>query len=290
MGTMIHPGGASPLGRKGTRRLGIAQFAQDGEPRFNSRGVMKVKKTILRVVLAVVVLLVVAGVVTYVYLDHIVKRAIETQATSSLKLKTELSGASLSLFGGKLGLTEMRVASPAGFDAPYMLTMGKADVAVDYGQLNENPVHVKSLTLTQPVLVIENKANTLNFRRAQELMSGAPAAPSPSPSSPQPPAPSPQPSPGPQPAPGPATADESKKLIVDELTVKDAKVVIRHGLPIPGLPAEINVAIPTFTMKNVGSGDGAQNGAAVKDVAMQVITALAAQASTNGGLPPEFQA
>jgi hypothetical protein len=69
--------------------------------------------------------------------------------------------------------------------------------------------------------------------------------------------------------------------------VKDAKVVLRPG--VPGLPEQIDVPVSTFTMKNVGTGDGSQNGAAVKDIVMQVVTALAAQAQTSGAIPAQLR-
>src|SRR3954464_8809682 len=42
-------------------------------------------------------------------------------------------------------------------------------------------------------------------------------------------------------------------------------------------------------MNNVGSGEGNQNGAALKDVVMTVITTMAAKASDSDQLPPELK-
>ena len=250
---------------------------------------MKPVKVLKIGALVVVLLLIVGGLVVYFYLDHIVKRTIETQATKSLNLQTELGGASLSLFGGKLDLDNLRIASPQGFSAPQMLTLGEADVTVEYGQLDNNPVHVKKITLNKPVLVIEQKDGTFNFKKMADNLSGGARQ---SPGQPQPPqTPQPQP-PQPQPTdpPAPASEAEQMKLIVDELTVQEAVVKVRPNLNIPGVPPEIDIPISTFTLKNVGTGDGSQNGAAVKDVVMQLVTALAAQANTSDALPPELRA
>src|SRR4029453_934619 len=86
----------------------------------------------------------------------------------------------------------------------------------------------------------------------------------------------------------PPDQKEPLRLIIDELTIKDPTVVVRPGqINIPGLnlPQEITVTIPTMAMKNIGTGEGAQNGAAVKDVVMQVITAMGASAA-NPKHPP----
>src|SRR6185312_13555305 len=80
---------------------------------------------------------------------------------------------------------------------------------------------------------------------------------------------------------------QSLKLIIDDLKVQDAQVVIRPGLP--GLASEITVPVPSIEMKDVGTGEGSQNGAAMKDVVMQVITALAGSASNSSALPDQLK-
>jgi hypothetical protein len=52
---------------------------------------------------------------------------------------------------------------------------------------------------------------------------------------------------------------------------------------------EYTVPIPTVVMKNIGNDEKAQNGAAMRDVAQQVITVMAANASNSGMLPKELQ-
>lgn len=78
------------------------------------------------------------------------------------------------------------------------------------------------------------------------------------------------------------------KLVIGDLKVLDAEVVIRPGLP--GLQQEVKVRVPALEMKDVGSGGGADNGAAIKEVTMRLITALAEKAAQSGELPPELKA
>ena len=217
-------------------------------------------KTIRRVLLVLVLLVVVGLLVVYFSLNRIVQHTVESQATTSLNLNTTLNSARLSLFGGKLNLNQLQIASPPGFSAPHMLELGQTDLAVSYGQLRSDPVHVQSLTLDKPKLVIEQSGGTLNFKKAMDLM-----------------------------PPSDSTSQKnSKKLVIDELKVQDAQVVVHPNLP--GLPSEINVPVPSIVMKNVGTGDGSQNGAAIKDVVMQVVTALAGSASDSNALPEQLKA
>lgn len=212
-----------------------------------------------RTVLVLSSLLVVAGLIAYLGLDRILKSTVEKQSSASLKLSTTLNSARLSLFGGKVNLNRLRIASPQGFSAPHMLELGDVDLAVSYGQLRKDPIHVQSLTLNQPRLVIEQSNGALNFKKAMDRMPASDRS-----------------------------AEKPIKLIIDELNMRDAQVVIHPGLP--GVRQEIVVPVPSIALKNVGSGRGSQNGAAIKDVAMVVIAALAGSAAESGSLPPELKA
>jgi hypothetical protein len=217
-------------------------------------------KWIRRIILAVVLLVIIVAVVIYLNIGHIIRSQVQTQASSSLNLQTTLDDVSLSLFGGKLGLHQLDIASPEGYSAPHMLEVGDTNVAVSYGQLRNDPIHVASITIDKPKLVIEQQNGVFNFKKAMDQMPKTESTPS---------------------------NKEPMKLIIDDLTVKNAQVVIRPNLP--GLSNEITVPVASLTMKNVGTGEGAQNGAAVKDVVMQVITALAGNASGSGGLPAQLK-
>jgi uncharacterized protein involved in outer membrane biogenesis len=215
-------------------------------------------KLIRRALLGLVALAVLAGLGVYFNLNRIVKREVETQGTASLRLATTLDAARLSLFGGKVGLHALGIGSPSGFSSPHMLELGDLDVAVQYKELREQPIHVASLRLDKAKLVVEQSNGAFNFRKAMEL--------------------SPQKPPDKNPM----------HLVIDEVRVDDAQVILRAGLP--GIPREIAVPIPALTMKDVGKGKGANNGAAIKEVAMQIISAMAASASQSDKMPAELKA
>lgn len=207
--------------------------------------------------IAVALVVVVVGAV-WMNLAHIVKTEVETEATKSLRLTTTLDRATISLFGGKLGLHGLAIASPHGFSAPRMLEVGGIDVAVRYRELRSEPIHVEALNINGPKFVIEQSGGALNFRKAMEV----------------------------QPA-----SDPNKppmKLVIDQLEVRDAQVVIRPGLP--GVQQEFVVPVPALSMKDIGRGRGAHNGAAIREVAMRVMGALAEKAAESGQVPPELKA
>ena len=253
----------APAGPGNTSPPLTATNAGDGPGQPRRRGV--VGRVIKWAFLLILLLLIGGGIFLWLNLNRIVKHTVETQSTAQLNLKTELDGATVSLFGQALNLNDLKIASPQGYSAPQMFQLDGADVQVKVGELRQDPVRVHSITLNRPRLVIENNGGTFNFKKAMELM---PKSPTPPPD------------------------QKPLKLTIDDLTVKDPTVVVRPGkLNIPGLklPEEITLNIPTVTLKNVGTSDDAQNGAAIKDVVMQVITVMAANAANSGQLPDELK-
>ncbi|MGA3067821.1 MAG: hypothetical protein ABSF29_13340 [Tepidisphaeraceae bacterium] len=218
------------------------------------------KKWIGRAVLAVVVLIVLAVVIVFLALNSIVRSAIQTQATASLNVPTTLDSADVSPFGGTVQLTGLNVGSPPNYTAPHLLTLGGLKIAVTYSQMTGNPIRINKIEIDNPQLVVEQANGKLNL---QALMDQSPS------SSSSTPAPS-------------SSSSQPMKLIIDELDVNNAQVSLLAGLP--GLSNPMNVTVPSLTLKNIGNSDNAQNGAAIKDVVMQVATALAGKAGQSAGL------
>lgn len=215
-------------------------------------------KLLVRSALVVVVLALVALGIAFFNLNRLIRTAVEREGTSSLRLATTLESARAGLLGGTLNLHQLRIASPKGFPAPQMLTLGDLDVAVRLPELRKTPVHIGSVTIDKPALVIEQSGGALNFRKAMQLVPSHPPSKDP------------------------------VKVIIDELKLQDAHVIVRPGLP--GVAREIDVQVPSLTMKDIGRGKGAENGAAMKDVAMQIIAALAGKAAQSDLLPPQLKA
>ncbi|HSV12768.1 MAG TPA: hypothetical protein VLI90_00810 [Tepidisphaeraceae bacterium] len=233
---------------------------------------------ILKWIVIVVVLVIVVGLaLVYFNIDRIVKHTVETQGTDQLKVPTTLDGVSLGLFKGTVALNDLNVGSPPGFTAPHMLTLGGLNVDTGgISNLRKEPIHVSSIAVDQPKLVVEFAGTEVNFKK---LMDNLPSNPDQNP---------------------PPSEKKPTKLIIDDLTVNNAHVVLR-GLDtvagkIPGLskvanlPAELDLPIPSIDVKNIGNADGAQNGAAIKDVVTTIITQMAAKAADSDKVPPEVKA
>jgi uncharacterized protein involved in outer membrane biogenesis len=219
-------------------------------------------KWIKRISLAVVGLVVVALIVVFLALNSIIRGVVQEQATASLNVPTTLNSVALSLFGGSLSLSDLEIGSPSSFSAPHTMTLGGCGVTVHFGQLTGTPIHVSHITLDGLVLYVEQSNLKLNLQALMDQMPQTPKSSNGQPSQPI-------------------------KLIIDQLDVSNAQVNFLPGLP--GMNTTIQVPIPTLTLTNIGNADGNGNGAAIKDVVMQVLTALAAKAGDTAQLPPELK-
>ncbi len=226
------------------------------------------KKIIKWAVLVIIVLVIVVVAVVVMNLDSLIRTTVESQGTKQLQVETKLGGVHLSVFGGSLSLSDFSIGSPKDFKAPQMLSLGKADVAVTLDGLKGNPKRIGTITLNKPKLVIEQSGLNLNFKA---LVDQLPKSDTPA-----------------QPTPAPAEPADSMKLIIDQINITGAEVSFLPG--IPGLATGLTIPIPDMTLKQIGNADGAQNGIALKDVVVQVITGMVAGAADSDKLPAPLKA
>lgn len=213
------------------------------------------------VVLAVVLLLIVGGLVLYFSLNGIVRSTVQKQTQNQLKVDTQLGSAKVSLFGGSLSLNDFALGSPKGFAAPRLFQLGQASVDVSYGQLRDDPIRIKNVTIQRPVLTIEQTNGQVNIKSLLDQL---------------------------PPAAQPAGEQKQIRLIIDQLSIANPQVVLRPG--IPGLQEQIVIPMQGITLQGVGTGEGNQNGAAIQQVVMEVIGAMADAAAKSDKVPAELRA
>lgn len=236
-------------------------------PRKKGRGILKWTLLIL-------LLLIVGGVaLLYINLNRIVHAQVEKQSAAQLNVPTSLGGANVSLFGGQVSLSDFTVGSPAGFNADRMLSLGEVNVEANITELNDDPVRVQTIDIVRPRMTIEMQGTQFNVKKfIDQLPPGDPK---------------------------PADEEKPLKLIIDRLIVTGAEVAFRpdasalSGLGINAddlnLKSEYILQLPNIELNNVGTGEGAENGAAIKDVVTLLVTSMAAKATESDQLPPELR-
>lgn len=211
------------------------------------------------IVLVVVALIFGGLLIVYINLNGIVRSTIETQTTRQLNLQTDLGAARLALLGGKLSLDDLRIASPAGFQAERILQLDHASVQVQYGQLRQQPVRIQEIVIEKPRLVIEQQGGKFNLQVFSDM----------------------------QPRTEPDPSAQPLRLIIERLRVTDPVVDLYPG--IPGLAQHLAIGIPTIELRNIGTDEQAENGAAVREVVMLLVTTMAQRASESDQLPAQVR-
>lgn len=211
------------------------------------------RRLLWRAALAVVLLALAGLVGVCLTFNHFARVQVEEQTTRAINLRTTVASVAVRPWAGDVGFTDFRLGSPPGFATPDMVVVPSADVRVTYGQFRSDPVHITSITLVHPRLVIEADGGlNLNLKRMAERIPHHP---------------------------------HPVHLVIDEVTVQDATVVLRH---LPGLPVETQVPVATFTLKNLGADK--PEGAPIKEVVTRLVTTLAAHASDSPQMPPQYRA
>lgn len=203
-------------------------------------------------------LIILVLIVVWLALNSLVRKTVETAATSSLQTKTTVGSAMLSPLGGSVGLSDVAIASPEGFSSPQIFTLGKVNVSSSIGQLFGTPVTVQHITVAAPQLVIEQSGGKLNIMALKEKLRPGGSTPS---------------DPNAKPM----------KLVISQLDVTDATVTIVPG--IPGVDKTYHVALPAVSLSNVGTGGGEDIG----QVLTRLASAIAAKAAESDQVPPSVR-
>jgi uncharacterized protein involved in outer membrane biogenesis len=222
------------------------------------------KKKLTWIALALVLLLVVGVTAVVLNLNGIVRGAVERGTSQSLELKTTLDKANVGLLSGDVSLNDLSIASPEGFSAPQMLSLGHLSVDTSYGKVFGTPTAIDSIVIEKPKLVLEFVGTKSNLKTVADRLASSTSGS------------------GDQPKP----AGDPLKLIIDQLKVSGAQVEIRSDL----LGKPILIDIPAVEMSQIGNADGNRNGEEAGKVVSQLITRLSIEAQKSGKLPPELAA
>ena len=218
-------------------------------------------KLFIKLVIALVVLLVIGLVALYLSLDSIVKKTVEVEGTQQLHVTTTLDSVSLGLTKGTVDLKGFSLGSPAGFTAPKMMSVGELNVnSGGISNLRSKPVHIISIDVETPVLVVEQQGEKLNFKA---MMDGLPSSPDKTST--------------------PASQSDQTKYVIDSLKVNGGQV--QMDLSLAMVKKKFDVNLPGFTMANIGNEDGKMQGVAMKDVVTAVLTQMVDNATKSAGLP-----
>lgn len=203
------------------------------------------KKILAALLLAVVA--VVGGVLWWLSgnLDGLVKDAIVNYGGAMTKAKVAVGGVTITPTDGKGVINELSIGNPAGFKTSHLMRVGRIEVEIDIGTVAKDVVVIRRIAVVAPDVIYE-KGDTMTNIDAIQKNIAAYLGPS-------------------------DTSKPGKKLIVDELSIVNAKAQASAAF-MNG--KTVTVPLPDIHMKNVGRAKG---GITPGELGQEVAAALKAR-------------
>ncbi len=208
--------------------------------------------------LAIVLAIAVGGV--SIYLDRILKGAVERGATAALGVETTIGSVSLGLLAGELRLSDLEVANPEGFEGPHIMKLRSGHISVSIPSLLSDTIEVGNITLDGLEVALEQKGRRSNYA---VLLGNLESSESEAASS--------------------ASDDTGPNVLIREILIRDttAKVALLSGTT---AGKTYSVQVPEICLTDVGTADerGVPLATIVGTVTKAVLTSVA---KSDGGLP-----
>ncbi len=209
-----------------------------------------------KIALAAIILVLVGLTIAYVVRNTLVEKAVETGSTYALGVETDLGSASLEIGGGSLGMNNLEVSNPPGFTADHFLTLRRGMLDVDAGSVLDKEVVVDSFVIEGVTLNLEQIDRKGNYQVLLDHMKQLDLS----------------------------SSGESQKFRIGLIALRDINVT--GSLSLLGKKVEKSFALENFSLRNVGS----DNGAKVSEVTATVVKSLISKAlaASGGQLPSGF--
>ena len=235
-------------------------------------------KTLKKIILIAVILVVVLGIAAIIlaglFLDKIVKTGIETVAPSITQTTVTVDSVNISALSGSAGINGMVIGNPdpASFKSTNAISLGKAAVSVEPKSLLSDKIVIHSVEIRAADINFEG--NPFGESNLKKLLDNVNAIAAGAATTNQPAAAAPA-----------GGTKPAKKLEVDDFVLSGVKVTAR----ISGLTGEpLSLTIPDIHLTNLGTGANVITAAdLVQKVLSEVITgtikAVGAQAGNTAG-------
>ena len=222
------------------------------------------KKLIIRLLIALVVVVILAVLAVGLFLDGAIKRGVETFGPRLTKVDIKLQSVSLSLFSGSGIVKGLVVGNPEGFKTPSAISVGETTLALKPGSLLSDKIVIKTINVQAPEITFETdlRHNNLNkiLSNLQEATSGGRKEPA----KPQEPSP-------------PKEAKPARKLQVDRFDITGGRIHVRATGLVQGTAT---IPLPDIHLQDLGTGPDGITPAELTKLVLEAIEKAAAQASS----------
>jgi len=216
------------------------------------------KKFIVRVSIALIVLVILAVIAVALFLDSAVKKGVETVGPMLTKVEVKLDSVNLSLFSGGGKLKGLFVGNPSGYKSSAAMQVGTASLALQPSSILSDKVVIKSINLQAPEITFETdlRGNNLSklLSNVQETTGGG----------------------------GSSTVQTNskaaRKLQVDDFLISGGKIHLTLNAPLGSQSA--TVPLPEIHLTGLGQGPDGITVAELTKVVLGAIEKEAVQVST----------
>jgi hypothetical protein len=199
---------------------------------------------------AILIVLLVIVVAVSLFANRAVKVAVETAGTKALNVGVSVGGVDLSIMRGTLGLENLMINNPPGYQHDKLLELSQANISVDTWSLLSDVVNIKEIKLDGAKVVLEQRG--ISGNNLQDIIKQLPAKQD-------------QPS-----EPG------GKKLHIDSLEITNTQVSVKL-LPVPGKIDTIPLKLDTIKMTDLGSDNDLDTVTLTRKILLAIAGGIAQQ-------------
>jgi uncharacterized protein involved in outer membrane biogenesis len=218
-------------------------------------------KTVSIVLLAVLILAAVVAIAIDVFAERALKTGIEVAATKALNVRVSVGKVDLSIMAGKLGIGNLLINNPPGYQYDKLLELKDAQIEVDVKSLLGERVNVRKIKLDGVTVVLEQRGVTgNNLQDIIETISDGRKAKG-------------------------KSEKGGRKLHIDNLEISNVTVKAKL-LPVPGKADTITLKLDPIVMTDLGS----DNKLDTAELSGKILLAIAAGVADKGTgvLPKEM--
>ena len=213
------------------------------------------KKIIVRLLIALVVVVILAVVGVGFFLDKAIKAGVETIGPRVTKVDVKLDSVGLSLLSGGGTIKGLVLGNPSGFKTPYAISIGEASLSLTPKSLLSDKIIVKSIKVLGPEITYETNLKDNNLSKIVANMQGVSGGGQKEPTKPTEPAP-------------PKEAKPAKKLEVDEFIITGGKIHVSVTALAGGAAT---VPLPDIYFKDLGTGP---DGITPEELTIKILAAI----------------
>jgi len=223
-------------------------------------------KLIKRVILGIVILIVLAVVLVFVFINPIAKSAVEGGASKALGVQTSLASIKISPLSGRVLMNELIISNPEGFVSTSLIDAGKFDIQVAPASLFSDTLVIRKFEIDGLQMHIEQKLPFSNVAKIIENIKGSSTS-------------------GDKGDKEEAKSD-GKKVKADLILIKNVDAYF-HLLPIAGEAGVVKISVPKLELINVSSeGKGNVAGQLVSQLFPALLASVIKQGQ--GLVPTDF--